>query len=461
MDDALENCFIIPVINDFIVYAPLVGISALVNRAGILELQEQIHLIKENKGKPESKLYDLAKDIIQSQIIHPVRKEGDLNPEFLGIIPTRSCNGACNYCDFGAAKATSKKMSYQLAAEVVNWYVSILKQQNRNIFEIHFFGGEPMIARDIIEVVNHRARLLATEENLITFFEISTNGQFGKADALFLGDYFDKVILSFDGFKEVQNKHRPLKGNKSSFENTVETAKIISKSNAQLCIRCCVSSENVQNMEEFTTWLCNNLKLTAINFEILCSSPQTNSFGLYPPDPVEFAIHFQKSREIAIEYGVDVVYASDISGQPLVSSCPVGKDTAIVTPDGKISNCYLMPEKWEDAGLELSFGNIKSNGDINLEQNKIEFIRNMVENKPRCENCFCQWSCAGGCHVGITYPGSSLNYDNFCIQTRLISTFSLLMNMGLDMKINELLLSPIALQKISAPLSDKLEALKN
>ncbi len=131
----------------------------------------------------------------------------------------------------------------------------------------------------------------------------------------------------------------------------------------------------------------------------------TESKHLFPPDPLEFAIHFQRSKAIAKQYGVELVYASDISGQPLVSSCPVGKDTAIVTPDGRISNCYLLQEDWQKVGLDLSIGQIGKNGKVQIEEEVNESIRKMVEDKVRCDSCFCKWSWAGGCHVGNTIPG--------------------------------------------------------
>jgi uncharacterized protein len=456
-----RNTFLIPINKDFIIYAPLVGLSALTNKMGALELQNQLKLIPNNQGNQNSKLYTLAKDILNSPVEEPNRRTGKINPEFLGIIPTRSCNGACNYCDFGADKASSDKMTYQLASKAVDWYVNLRKENKRNDLEIHFFGGEPMIARDVIEVVVHRARLLAAQQNLIPSFEISTNGQYNQSDARFLGQYFNNVILSLDGFQEFQEKHRPLKSNKNSFKNATQTAKIISDSNAELSIRCCVSQLNVSKIEDITEWLCRSYRLSAINFEILCSTPQTDSLGLFPPDPVEFAIHFQHSREIAKGYGIKIVYASDISHQPMVSSCPVGKDTAIVSPDGRISNCYLMPEKWQNVGIDLDFGIIQANGEAHIDVEKVTSIRNMVENKPRCANCFCQWSCAGGCHVGTTFPASNLAYDNFCKQTRLISTFSLLSDLGVKDKIEELIKTPKALQNIVNQASDNIQAFKN
>lgn len=456
MSHSIKNTFIVPVVNDYLVYSPMVGVSAFINRAGVIELQDQLQLVYENQGNPDTKLFELANDIVNRPILSPIKRTGDLSPEFLGIIPTRSCNGACNYCDFGADLASEEKMSYQTALKAVEWYIGLLKSQKRNYLDIHFFGGEPMMARDILEVVIHRARIITSKQKMIPLFEISTNGQYSSYDAHFLGQYFNKVVLSFDGFKEVQNKHRPLKGNRSSFENVLNTAKIISNSNAELCIRCCVSRENIKQMEEYTKWLCENFNLSAINFEVLTPSHLSVSVGLSPPDCFEFAIYFEKSRQLAKGYGIEVIYASDISKVPVVSSCPVGKDTAIISPDGRISNCYLQPEKWQKNGLDLDFGSVSSDKEIKIENNKIEAIRKMVEKKPRCTNCFCKWSCSGGCHVGITHPGSGNSYDDFCKQTRLISAFTLLSDLGLHKQLKNLSESPEALRLLASQETDSI-----
>jgi uncharacterized protein len=453
---ALENTFIIPVGREFLVYSPLVNISAFINRSGAMEFQKQMSMAQRDQADPGSKLYILVNEIREGKLHLPNRKTGQLKPEFLGIIPTRSCNGACVYCDFGADKASAERMSFQLASKTIDWYSALMKKQQRETLEIHFFGGEPMMAKDVIEVVVQRAKIAAYENNQRPYFEISTNGQYNKTDAGFLGHYFNKVVLSLDGFKETHNRHRPSGTVKNGFENAIETARIISQSDAELCIRCCVSTLNVNDMEEYTIWLCQNLSLTAINFEILCETDITKESGLFPPDPLDFAIHFQKSREIANGFGVEVAYSSDISELPVVSSCPAGKDTVIVSPDGRISNCYLIREKWRDAGLDLDFGFMGPMGEAQIDMKKVDAIRKVVEDKPRCTGCFCKWSCAGGCHVGITYPGSDVKYADFCLQTRIISAFTLLSDLGFPEKIEELIKSPENLRKLATSKSDNM-----
>jgi uncharacterized protein len=450
-----QNVFFLQINRDFLVYSPLNGISAILNQRGFLELIEQMHLIQQNNGNPKSKLFELTDDILNTPIANILRKTGKPNLEYLGLITTRACNGACNYCDFGSDKYSNETMPYDLIVKVVDWYINQMLEIKRNIVEVHFFGGEPMVAQDVMEIAIHRTRLLASQKGLITYFQISTNGQYNSKRARWLGNYFNSVILSFDGVKGIQNAHRPLKNNKASFENAFNTAKIIGESSAELSIRCCISKLNIDKMQESTHWFCQNFRLSALNFEILTSTDMSRKAGLLPPDPVEFAIQYQKSKEIAKSYGVEVVYASDITKQPQVTSCPVGKDAAIISPEGRISNCYLLSEKWQEVGLDLDFGFVNSSENVQIDQNKLDAIRKMVEDKPHCEKCFCQWSCSGGCHVGNIVPVSLLKYNDFCLQTRIISAFTLLADLGFNSRIDGLLETPKELIKLATQKTDR------
>ena len=178
--------------------------------------------------------------------------------------------------------------------------------------------------------------------------------------------------------------------------------------------------------------------------------------GLTSPDPFVFARNLIKSRKICKSYGVPLVYATDINDYPVYTSCPVGKDTAIFTPEGRISNCYLPPDRWGKVGINLSFGQVVRGTEISIDNQKLQEIRNLILDKSRCYKCFCRYSCAGGCHVCNTYPGSEIRYNAFCAQTRIISLCSLLTDLGIDNEVDELLDNLITMKSIAYRLSDTL-----
>ena len=91
----------------------------MVNHRGVTELKKQLELSEERNSNPDSSLYKLANHILESPVLKINQKTGDFNPRFLGIIPTRACNGACNYCDFSADRAPLNTMSLKMAASIV------------------------------------------------------------------------------------------------------------------------------------------------------------------------------------------------------------------------------------------------------------------------------------------------------------------------------------------------------
>ena len=456
--DILKSTFVLPVNGKYLIHSPLSKTTALLNKKAALEIKRMLRNASAILETTEQ-LNQLFTHFSKIKIL-PKKQKGEINPEFLGIIPTRLCNGACNYCDFGAGSATNQIMALRMASRAVDWYTGLVKKKKKETLEVHFFGGEPMTAMEVVETVVHRTRYKAAEENLRPVFEISTNGQYSAEKAEFVGTYFNSVILSLDGFEHIQNTHRPLKNGNGSFDNAVLTGKIISGSHAQLHLRACVSNKNVHQMEEISSWFCQEFNPFSINFEALRATSDTSVKGLFPPDPFSFAINLIKARIRCQAHGVPLVYATDITDYPTFSSCPVGKDTAIVSPDGRISNCYLMPEKWREVNMDLDVGKINDNKEILINKENLNAIRNFLLKKPRCSKCFCRWSCAGGCHVCNTFPGAGIEYNGFCIQTRIISLCTLLFDLGMDNEVTDFLNNRITMESFASQSSDLLTDIK-
>jgi radical SAM protein with 4Fe4S-binding SPASM domain len=132
-----------------------------------------------------------------------------------------------------------------------------------------------------------------------------------------------------------------------------------------------------------------------------------------------------------------------------VSFCPVGTDALIVSPEGRASACYLMPEDWTARGLDMDVGHVFADGRVAIDQSRLEQTRLLPMAKSRCEGCLAQWTCAGGCHVNQTYPGCDQAFTDFCIQTRLISTCLLLRDLDSEALVDELLSDRRAMERLA------------
>ena len=431
--------FAVPVFDKWLVYAPLNRVAALVNRAALTEFPEELRAALEEAPGAE-----------------PRPRDGPVSPQFLGLVPTRACNLSCVYCGFGATSCAGQ-MDLRLAAAGVDWMAEHAARSGRRTLDVHFFGGEPFAAPDVVDVAVHRTRAAAAGRGLLPRLEVATNGVYSEERARFVGDYFDAVVLSFDGFRSVHDRHRPAAGDRGSFDQVASTARVLAASPAEVCFRICVAEDNVEQLAETVDWFCEEFRPYSIDFETLQPTPESEQAGLRPPDPYRFAAHFLSARRVACEHGVEPVYAAAVTEEPRLTFCPVGNDTLILNPDGRVSACYLLERDWQARGLDLNLGRLAEDGDMELPGEDVERARQLVADKPRCRDCFCRWSCAGGCHVNHSFPGCSRAYDDFCIQTRLITACSLLDGLGFASLGDDLVADRAEMQRLALRPSDRLE----
>ena len=424
--------FLIPVLDQWLFYAPLHGVAALVNAPAA-------SAIRNRERDAGGVVADLIGGIHAVPMTVPQPPEGEVCPSFLGIMPTRGCNLACVYCNFGGPTAPKVFMKPEIAVSAVDWMAGRLVAAGRRDFQIHFFGGEPFIAPEIVDIVVHRARWQSARHDLKLYVDASTNGVFSDSRREFVGDYFGGIVLSFDGPAQFHDRHRPAFEGKPSFEVVNKTAKFLSGMPLDLCLRVCITDDSVGEMENISRWMIDDFKPKVLNFETLTPGVLAERAGLKVPDPYRFAVHCIGAYRVAEEMGIRAVDSAAEIERARLSFCPVGTDALIVSPDGRASACYLMPDDWVSRGLDMDVGQVHENGTVEIDFAALTRARHLPLDKPRCESCFSQWTCAGGCHVNQTYPGCSTEYSAFCIQTRLVTACLLLRDLGRDDLVDELL----------------------
>lgn len=442
-----KDIYALPMGRHHLVYAPLRRVMALINARALSVLNRW----QETPADPPHAFRHMNDLIRRLDVVpcYPASPNGRLDPMFLGIIPTRECNLSCVYCNFGAEQSSGDGLDLHQACAAVEWMTDQTVQRGLCDLDIHFFGGEPFVAGDVIDVVVHRARASAARHGFIPRFEVATNGVFDHKRAQFVGDYFDTVVLSCDGFQSFHDRQRPLAGGNGSFKRVLQTAGRLAESAADLCVRICVTRENLDQLETFTRWFGETFRPAIINIETLKPTSGAQAGGLSPPDPFDFAMRCVSACRTIRKMGIEAVYvAADISTVKQ-SFCPVGKDAAILSPNGRISSCYLPETDWQARGLDLNIGRQDSSGKMDIQPAAVRRLRNLVMDKPRCRYCFCRWTCAGGCHVNETYPGCDPSYTDFCIQTRIITACFLMEQLGLSDKVDALLSDTDAMHRLA------------
>ena len=459
---APSDLFAIPVLDRLLFYAPLYNLAALVNRTAVQQLYQSL---QSGTVPANEDLGQLVHILHKAPAFLPRPRQGELAPAFLGLLPTRACNLSCRYCGFLTADDTrgdcpkaGKTMDLGLARDAVDAYMNLASEAGQADAEIHFFGGEPFCAPEVLDLAVQLARIRAQENGHSVRFEVATNGTFGEERCRWAADTLDTIVLSFDGPEDIQNAHRPYQDGRGSFEIVDRNARLLSEGATQLYFRSCVTRQTVGRMPEIPPWFCQHHRPDGVCFEPIQPTPEAAANQLEPPDPWEFARGFARAAEVLLAHGVEPVYAAADIRARRISFCPVGQDAIIVSPDGEIAACYLPRQDWEAHGLDLRLGRIGEGGEITLDAEAVALARSQnIWNKPFCAACFCRWHCAGGCHVNHVLPDVPGAYDRLCIQTRIIALRNVLVAMGHRDLMHRLLEDDEALERAICQASDALD----
>jgi uncharacterized protein len=426
------DVFTIPVMDKFLLYAPLHGLVALIDQQAATQLRKGLTGQDSTHG---AAFNEILSNLLTPQEIPQPRQGGLGAPLFLGLVTTRGCNMGCRYCDFAAPKQTSPVMDLSTARLAIDAYFNVLNQQEIHHAELHFFGGEPFFAPKTVQFAVEYALAKAFEQQKTIHLEAITNGFFNQHMANWIANTFDTLFLSLDGPQEIHDRYRPSVNGRSTFSTIIQNAQLFAEHNVELMLRSCVTSDTVGHMQEIATWFAEELQPSTVCFEAMVPSALSLAQAITPPDPWVFARNYCQATDLLDARGIRTVLSTAELCIPYITFCPVGNDAMIVTPDGKISACYLLEEDWCKEGLDLQYGALdeenKSGNFLTLDENALNRIRSLnVHAYPLCRNCFCRYHCSGGCHVNRRQTLLSTTYDSTCIQTRMITISILLKKLG-------------------------------
>ncbi len=137
----------------------------------------------------------------------------------LTIAPTMACNMACQYC-------FEENKRGKMSAAVVETLIDFVEKRAPGLLrvDINWYGGEPLLAMDIIEDITLSVMDLGKEHKFKYSASMISNGY------LLTRENVDKlrelrvsmVQVTLDGPAEIHDKKRPLKNGQGSFHKILE-----------------------------------------------------------------------------------------------------------------------------------------------------------------------------------------------------------------------------------------------
>lgn len=138
------------------------------------------------------------------------------------VAPTLACNMACPYCFENNKRG---KMTPEIADQIGEFVSRQAKTLTQ--LDLTWYGGEPLLAMDVIEKLSQRFIRLGSEQQFTYRASIITNGYLLDRDTVdTLVDLKVGVCqVTLDGPARLHNVRRPLKNGKESFRTIVDNLK--------------------------------------------------------------------------------------------------------------------------------------------------------------------------------------------------------------------------------------------
>jgi uncharacterized protein len=329
------------------------------------------------------------------------------------LLPTLACNLRCGYC---YQTHTAGVMSRETRDAIVREIDTRVRHEGINELEIDWFGGEPLLAREIIQDISCRLKKVAAQHGATFRSTMATNGTLiDRAVVEMLGEIeMEELQITLDGSEEVHNARRPTAGGKPSFGAVVRGIQLASES-LRVLVRINVSRDTVDDAWAVLDLLDNEGCFQSgrdVQPYIALAGPLSDvcshAAGSMIPVP-QFFDYVLRFQQAVLERRADIEIGRFLEvPRVLDRACGAqSRQSMVVVPTGNIYKCGLEVHDPVLAGAYIG-DNYRAH--LNY--------RKWVEHSPfACEECgSCRFLpiCLGGCPK-FNHDDGSPYYREACI----------------------------------------------
>lgn len=382
----------------------------------IIELYEKNDLeqiIKKLSGKyPEEDIREAAgeieelkaagqlfsEDVYKDVVIDFKKRQTVVKAMCLHI--AHDCNLACKYCfaEEGEYHGRRALMSLEVGKRALDYLIE--QSGNRTNLEVDFFGGEPLMNWEVVKELVRYGRQREKECNKNFRFTLTTNGVLLDDEVMeFVNKEMANVVMSLDGRKEINDRMRPFRNGKGSYDLIVPKFQKLAESRNQTnyYIRGTFTRNNLDFSNDIIEYA--DLGFEQMSIEPVVADPN-EPYALREEDIPKILEEYDK---LALEYlrrkkegkGFNFFhFMIDLNQGPCVykrlSGCGSGTEYLAVTPWGDLYPCHQFVGN-EDFLLGNVFDGITNT------KVRDEFKLCNVYAKNKCRDCFAKFYCSGGC----------------------------------------------------------------
>lgn len=365
----------------------------------------QEYVAQLNKEELENSIQaKVHKQVISSR---PIRKKRLNKATF---IVTNNCNLKCKYCF--ATYVNNKKQDIMFTETFKLAVDKLLVEYPEGINQIMLFGGEPLLAFDVIKegIAYYYEKCQLLKCKLPQIGIVSNGTKLEQSMIGFLNQYNIDLTISLDGDKETNDLvRRDVNGN-GVYDKVVENIKLYReqiKSKLYIEVTLNKNQLNAYKPGRARTWIQHFIEMGIDGIIVGVVESGDETLGFVAQDEEKYKLMYAEIVDFLIEGIIkgQVFLASDIingikvllGNREVPLSCSAGVNNLTITSKGEIYPCYTL-----DKTEVFCMGHIEAPIGQEFYRVQNEFMAH-YHNKPiECEACWLKKICGVWCR-GLNY----------------------------------------------------------
>ena len=433
----LGDVFLIPVMSNYLVYAPMQGFVALLALEDVRALKDEFSGVSSEPLRAF-----LKKSGVVSADIPRDNQNGDSSwaPTSVTFSNTQKCTLRCTYCYADGGRLDDAVISKPIVDAAVDLIIANAIEKGVEP-SVNFLGeGEATADWSTFDYIISSFREKCRAKNVSSFVEVSTNGVFPIKRVAYLVENVDQITFSLDGIEFSHDQHRVLPNGKGSFGKVVETMKEFDRLKKDYSIRSTATLDAVHFLPDFVEFVGCNLATKNIHVEPAfdMSNVALTAKSIDVPPSQLFVEQYRKARQVAAEYDI-VLYFSGADLATRDAFCGVSNArNMIVTAKGTVTSCNEVLRKEDRRASTFQYGSwdLGKKKFVFDGQRIAELKKVSVNNIPKCQGCFAKYNCAGDCYAKTMASHGDVFTDSYterCAVTRELLKDNLLIKLLSDM----------------------------
>lgn len=310
------------------------------------------------------------------------------------LMPTEACNFRCTYCyeDFTLGRMLSG------VRDGVRNLVRRRQAAGVGSLSIAWFGGEPLVAFDVIEELSEFFCAFAADTGVAYDAAMTTNGSLLTEEVAgrCLGLGIRKFQITLDGPRHVHDRSRPLMGGGGTFDDIVANVRALSRRDDRfkVSLRLNFSRDNAGSVPELLEEL-GEIAARDARFRVLFRA--VGRWG-GPQDEDVNACAGKEAELVKLGFYQDAtergLVADDVieTLSPKASVCYAANPwSLVIRPNGTVSKCTVALRDPRNM-----VGRLREDGTLELDDRLMRlWTENDEASDHTCQQCFFRPSCQG------------------------------------------------------------------